>query len=255
MDNGPMFIQALDAVAMQYHICHIHILPYNSQANGIVECHHYDVHKAIMKSCENDDPHWHTITHSVFWAEQVTILKSTGLSPYFMVHGVKLLFPFDLAEATFLFPLSCDDATLLTTTDLIAWCTHQLQKCQDDLDQVHNNILCTHFQFVQQFKATFQHCIKDYNFTPGTLVLVCNSCVKKELNQKMKPQYTGPMLDGSISKLHFTAFHLLPYYPQSQTCATMTCITGLGNEELDCLLEEAEDDPTDEEVEAFAWDS
>ncbi|KIO00977.1 hypothetical protein M404DRAFT_151684 [Pisolithus tinctorius Marx 270] len=175
-----------------------------------------------------------------------------------MVHSVKPLFPFDLAEATFLLPLSCNDATPLTTTELIFPTAHQLQKHQDDLDQIHNNILHACFQSVQQFEATFQHCIKDYNFAPGTLVLICNSCIEKELNQKTKPQYTSPMvilhwttgglyllaeLDGSISKLCFTAFCLLPYHLQSQTCPTMTCITGLDDEELDCLLEEAEDDP------------
>ncbi|KIO12259.1 hypothetical protein M404DRAFT_125744 [Pisolithus tinctorius Marx 270] len=251
--------------------------PYNSQANGIVEHRHYDVCKAIMKSCENDDRCWHTIVHSIFWAERVTILKSTGLSPYFMVHGVKPLFPFDLAEATFLLPLSHDDATPLTTTELIAWHVCQLQKCQDDLDQVHDNVLRACFQSIQQFETAYQHHIKDHNFAPGTLMLVCNSCIEKELNWKTKPlecgfltlRYTGPMvilhrttggsyllaeLDGSISKLCFAAFHLLPYHPWSQTRTTVTRITGLDDEELDCLLEEAEDDPTDDD-EAFGSDS
>ncbi|KIN93443.1 hypothetical protein M404DRAFT_38804, partial [Pisolithus tinctorius Marx 270] len=36
-DNGPAFVQALDALAVQYHIRHIRISPYNSQANSIVE--------------------------------------------------------------------------------------------------------------------------------------------------------------------------------------------------------------------------
>ncbi|KIO00641.1 hypothetical protein M404DRAFT_152124 [Pisolithus tinctorius Marx 270] len=260
----------LDALAVQYHIHHIHISPYNSQANGIVEHCHYDVHEAIMKSCENDDCHWHIIAHSMFWPEQVTILKSMGLSPYFMVHGVEPLFPFDLAEATFLLPLSCDDATLLTTTDLIAWRARQLQKHQDDLDQVRSSVLHTCFQSIQQFETAFQHRIKDHNFAPSTLMLVCNSCIETELNQKTKLWYTGPMvilcrttgglyllakLDGSISKLCFTAFRLLPYHLRSQTCATVTCITGLDDEELDRLLEEAEDDPTDDDIKAFTADS
>ncbi|KIO13205.1 hypothetical protein M404DRAFT_92706, partial [Pisolithus tinctorius Marx 270] len=267
---------ALDALAMQYHIRHIHISPYNSQANGIVERRHYDVCEAIMKSCENNDCHWHTVAHSVFWAERVTILKSTGLSPYFMVHGIEPLFPFDLAKATFLLPLSRDDATLLTTvlgayagvmvmtttTDLIAWRARQLQKRQDDLDQVCGNILRARFQSIQQFETTFQHHIKDHNFAPSTLVLVHNSHIEKELNRKTKLQYTGPMvvlrwttggsyllaeLDGSISKLCFAAFCLLPYHPRSQTHTTVTHITGLDDEELDCLLEEAEEDPTEDD--------
>ncbi|KIO05676.1 hypothetical protein M404DRAFT_140782 [Pisolithus tinctorius Marx 270] len=265
-----MFVQALDALAVQYHICHIHISPYNSQANGIVEHCHYDVCEAIMKSCENNNRCWHTIVHSMFWAKWVTILKSMGLSPYLMVHGVKLLFPFDLAEATFLLPLFPSAYTVLASGQLIAWRVCQLQKHQDDLDQVHGNVLCTHFQSIQQFKTAFQHRIKDHNFAPSTLMLVCNSRVEKELNWKTKPQYTSPMvilhqttgglyllaeLDGSISKLHFAAFQLLPYHLRSQTHTTMTHITGLDDEELDCLLEEAEDDPTDDDVEAFAVDS
>ncbi|KIO04672.1 hypothetical protein M404DRAFT_26133 [Pisolithus tinctorius Marx 270] len=250
MDNGPTFIQALDAPAMQYHIHHICISPYNSQANGIIEHCHYEVCEAIMKSSSH-----HSEVHEFI---------------SFMVHSVELLFPFDLAEATFLLPLSHKDVSLLTTTELIAWHVHQLQKHQDDLDQVHDNILCTCFQSIQQFKDTFLHCIKDYNFTPGTLMLVHNSHVEKELNWKMKPgtlapwssfirplgaQYLLAELDGSISKLCFAEFCLLPYHPWSQTHTTITCTTGLDDKELDQLLEEAEDDPTNDEVEAFASDS
>ncbi|KIJ20736.1 hypothetical protein PAXINDRAFT_65651, partial [Paxillus involutus ATCC 200175] len=62
------------------------ISPYNSQANGIVERRHYDVRKAIIKSAKGDESCWYRSAHSVFWAERVTIGKSTGLSPYFMVH-------------------------------------------------------------------------------------------------------------------------------------------------------------------------
>jgi hypothetical protein len=39
-DNGPAFVEALNWLAEQYGIHHIRILPYNSQANVIVECHH-----------------------------------------------------------------------------------------------------------------------------------------------------------------------------------------------------------------------
>ena len=104
-DNGPAFVQALNVLANRYNIRHIHISPYNSQANGVVEWHHHlDVRKAIIKSTLGGEFRWHTVAHSVFWAERVTVLRSTGLSPYFMVHGVEPLFPFDLAEATFLVP-------------------------------------------------------------------------------------------------------------------------------------------------------
>ena len=73
--------------------------------------------------------------HSVFWAERITILKSTGLSPYFMVYGIKPLFPFDLSKAMFLVPVP--DTDDITTPILIAWQAHQLQKCQEDIDTIH----------------------------------------------------------------------------------------------------------------------
>ncbi|KIJ07502.1 hypothetical protein PAXINDRAFT_33858, partial [Paxillus involutus ATCC 200175] len=160
----------------------------------------------------------HRSAHSVFWAEQVTIGKSTGLSPYFMVHGVELLFPFDLAEATYLVPLP--DADPFSTT------ARQLQKRQVDLDGIRSKVLKSRFASIKQFEETFKNRIKVYDFSPGSLVLVRNSRVEKELNQKTKPRYTGPMvvlcrttggsyllaeLDGSVSKLRFAAFHLLPY--------------------------------------------
>jgi hypothetical protein len=51
-DNGPSYIQALNYLHMRYKITHIWISPSNSQANGIVKRYHYDVWKAIMKSCD-----------------------------------------------------------------------------------------------------------------------------------------------------------------------------------------------------------
>ncbi|KIK74248.1 hypothetical protein PAXRUDRAFT_176307, partial [Paxillus rubicundulus Ve08.2h10] len=80
--------RALDLLVSRYNICHIRISPYNSQANGIVERRHYDVCEVIIKSAEGDKSRWYRSAHSVFWAEWVTIIKSTGLSPYFMTKTI-----------------------------------------------------------------------------------------------------------------------------------------------------------------------
>jgi integrase-like protein len=133
-DNGPSFVQALEHLAMKHSITHIRISPYNSQANGIVERRHYDVQEAIMKSCDGEEAHWPRTVHSVFWAERVTIQRATGLSPYFMAHGVELLFPFDLSEATFLIP--APEADPLSTFTLLGWCACQLQKHEEDLESI-----------------------------------------------------------------------------------------------------------------------
>ena len=121
----------------------------------------------------------------MLFRSQITILRSTGLSPYFMAHGMEPLFPFDLVEATFLVPPL--DADSSSTSDLIAWHVCQLQKCQEDLDTIRDRVLKACFTSIKHFEAMFKSRIKDFDFCPGSLILVCNSKVEKELNRKTKP--------------------------------------------------------------------
>ena len=169
-DNGPAFVQALDVLASWYGIRHIWISPYNSQVNGVVEQRHYNVREAIVKSTLGGEIRWSVTAHSVFWAECVTILKSTGLSPYFMVHGVEPLFPFDLSEATFLVPVP--DTDHITTPTLIAWRAHQLQKRWEDIDTIREQVLLSQFASLRHFKQQFKNWIRQQDFSPGDLVLV-----------------------------------------------------------------------------------
>jgi hypothetical protein len=60
---------ALNWLSKQYGIHHIHISPYNSQANRIVEHHYLDIQEAIMKVCDGEKRIWPTATHAVFWVE------------------------------------------------------------------------------------------------------------------------------------------------------------------------------------------
>ena len=124
-DNGPAFVKALDWLAKTYHIHHIKISPYNSQAQGPIERRHFDVRESLVKAADGDENKWHLVAHSVFWAKRITIQKSTGYSPYYIAHGVEPLLPFDLAEATYMAPSASE---VLTTQDLIVARAIQLQK-------------------------------------------------------------------------------------------------------------------------------
>ncbi|KIJ08137.1 hypothetical protein PAXINDRAFT_89329 [Paxillus involutus ATCC 200175] len=173
-----------------------------------------------------------------------------------MAHGVEPLFPFDLAQATFLVPPPESDS--LNTTALITFRARQLQKRHEDIDSIQEKVLKSRFQSIKQFKQTFKNHIKDYNFAPESLVL--------ELNRKTKPRYLGPMLvvrrtkgglymlaelDGSISKLRYAAFRLLPYHMRSRISVLVTSIVGFNDEALESMEgieeEELEGEEPDEE--------
>ena len=109
-----------------------------------------------------------------------------------MVHGVEPLFPFDLSEATFLVPVP--DTDDITTPILIAWRAHQLQKCWEDIDTIHKRVLLSRFALLRHFEEQFKNWIHQQDFSPGDLVLVHNSRIEKELNQKTEPCYLGPMV-------------------------------------------------------------
>ncbi|EJT97563.1 hypothetical protein DACRYDRAFT_58827, partial [Dacryopinax primogenitus] len=65
------------------------------------------------------------------------------------------------------------------------------------------------------------HILADYDCKPGTLVLIHNTRIEKELDQKSKPQFLGPLvvvtwtargsyviadLDGAILKAQIAQF-------------------------------------------------
>ena len=94
-------------------LLHIQISGYNSRANGLIERSHFDVRQSLFKAVDGDQSKWSNGAHSVFWAEQVTVHKGMGCSPYFVRHP---LIPLDIYEATYLQPPS---ELILLTTNLI----------------------------------------------------------------------------------------------------------------------------------------
>ena len=83
-----------------------------------------------------------------------------------------------------------------------------------------------------RFEKNYGSRIIDFNFKPGSLVLVRNSCIEESLNRKTKPRYTSPFvvvwktigssyviteLNGSQSQLCVTAFRVIPYVSRYST--------------------------------------
>ena len=103
-DNGTPYIATLNELKTKYRIMHIHISGYNSQANGPVEHKHWDFRQVMFKVIDDDTSRWPQGFYSALWSECVTTTCTLGCSPYFAMHGVHPVLPFDIDEATYLIP-------------------------------------------------------------------------------------------------------------------------------------------------------
>src|SRR5579871_458017 len=100
-DNGPEIKGAFEELLRRYGIPHIRISAYNSKAAGVVERGHFIIREAKVKSCEGNINQWPSKVHHAFFADKCIVRKSTGFSPYYLLHGVDPVLPFDFTEATF----------------------------------------------------------------------------------------------------------------------------------------------------------
>jgi hypothetical protein len=129
-------VKAVDLLAERYKIHHICISPYNSQANGIIKRRHYNVREALVKTLEATGLGWVDVAPLVFWAEQVTVLKQTGHSPFYLAYGIKPTLPFDIYEATYMLPVD----NRLSTEDLIARRAQMLERQEEEIKQVRKQV-------------------------------------------------------------------------------------------------------------------
>ncbi|THH06593.1 hypothetical protein EW146_g9565 [Bondarzewia mesenterica] len=147
-----------------------------------------------------------------------------GCSLYFTTTDTHPLVPLDITEAIYLL---LPPSSFLSSTDLIAHCAIALQKCKFDLAALHSKVYEARIQAVMKFECDHVATIHDFDFQPGSLILMRYSAIEKSLNHKMRPRYTGPLvvisrnlsgayilceLDGSVYDCLVTAFHIIPYF-------------------------------------------
>ncbi|KAG2086953.1 uncharacterized protein F5147DRAFT_748576 [Suillus discolor] len=115
------------------------------------------------------------------------------------------LLPLNLVEATFMLP---EISALLSMSNLISSRTQQLQKQDNDLAIAHQHLLNSHLTSIEA--ASNAKC-KPHYFEPMVVV-----------SWSQGSSYRLAEVDGSLLKLKFAAFHLIPYHPHSRTSIKVT---------------------------------
>jgi len=109
---------------------------------------------------------------------------------------------------------------------------------------------------MNQFSKEHASKIHDYNFAPGSLVLVQNTQFEKSLTRKMHPRYNGLMivisrnqgsayiiaeLSGAVLARPIGPFQIVPYHPrQTITLPPLDNILDISTDKL-CCQEQSED--------------
>ena len=198
-------------------------MPYNSQGNGVVERSHFIIRESIKKACKGKISQWPSKVHAAFHADRITVTKSTGCSPYYLLYGTEPALPLDLFESTFLVKGFREE---MSREDLLALRIRQLEKRDEDIEKAAQLLAKMRFKSKQQFEKRFKSRLSQTVFQAGDLVLLRNSEIEKNLDRKSYERYLGPMkvvertatgayklqeLDGTEYKAKIAPFRLLPY--------------------------------------------
>jgi transposase InsO family protein len=225
-DNGSEVKAGFRKLMKRMNIPHVRITPYNKHANGVVEQGHFTMREAIVKSCGGKIDLWPKKLAAALLADRVTVSRTTGFSPFQLLHGVDPVLPFDLAEATFMVG---GFRSGMTTTELLTLRIRQLSKHDRDIKRASETLKKSRFRSKQQFERRFLKKLQRDVYKKGELVLIRNVGIEMEVSSKRKTEdrYFGPYevdrrnqggayilkeLDGTPFRRNPTAaFRLLPY--------------------------------------------
>lgn len=227
-DNGPEVKGAFEILLKRLGISQVHITPYNKHANGVVERGHYILREAIVKSCAKDHEgrikNWHLHVSMAVFADRITVSSITGYSPYYLLHGVHPLLPFDLFEATFLVE---GFRSGMSTSELLTLRIRQLHRHESDLKRAAETLKRLRLRSKEQFHKRYARRLQRDDYPEGSLVLVRNSRLEMTITKfKTDPRYLGPFevvhktskgnyvlkdLDGTLHAEPYAAFRLISY--------------------------------------------
>ena len=249
-DGGPENKAHVKYLAEKYGIQRIVVSAYNAPANGLSERGHQPIIDGLSKLAGSGHGDWVSNLHLVMWADRTTARVSTGETPYRLLYGYECVLPIETRIPTW---TTLSWGKVVSTADLLAMRTRQLQQRDIDLDEASARIERMRNKSKEYWDDS--HHAQDRVFRPGDLVLLYNSRYENDysLNRKLafwwlgpyrvwgatasKGTYTIEELDGTMKSGTVPGRRLKPFY--SRDCSdepdirTNTTATNTSDSEAD----------------------
>jgi hypothetical protein len=185
VDGGPENRGVLIDLQNQWGINRVVASAYNPKAQGMIERGHAAI-VAALKKLPGD---WHDNLHRVLWADRVTVKRSTGETPAYMVCGREHILPIELSIPTWQV-LPWDEVT--DTASLLAMRARQFEKRDVRLKES----IARTVRLRQENKDYFDDSkiIRPEKLKPGDLVLLKDSFHENDRSilSKFLPKWQGP---------------------------------------------------------------
>jgi hypothetical protein len=183
-DQGPQFTSDLiAALVKEYEIRHRKSSPYHPQANGQVEVTNRELENILTKTVALHKRDWATRLPEAVWAYRTTWKTTTGLTPYELVYGKKVVLPIEFEIKTLRTALQLG----LSLSDAQKERLAQLHS----LDELRQEALL-HTELVQNQRALWhdKH-IRQRSFQPGDWALLYDSRFQ-DFKGKFHTRWLGP---------------------------------------------------------------
>jgi len=234
-DGGSEFKGEVRSLLQTQYQCQIVVSsPHHPEGNARIERHHQPLVDAIFKVTGDAKGSWPKYLHAALFAVRITVSRSSGYSPYFLLYGSHPVLSFDITESTW---QTLDWDQVRTYEDLIAIRIKQLQRRDQRLESARRQIRESRRKAIEDRAARMGKNFDFSAFKEGMYVWLRESKLDEIKGGKGEWMYSGPYvinrkldwdafelaeLDGAILKGHVNIrrLRLFFYRPENQTLKT-----------------------------------
>ena len=187
-DRGSSFVnKVIDELCQTYQTKHRLTSPYRPQTNGMVERFNRTLGECIAKLSYDNEKEWDHFLEATLLAYRTKIHKTTGYTPFYLVHGREAVLPIDLKIPAKI--VMNNEPTLERLYQLITDVEENRVKAQQRIENEQR----------KQKQIYDQQGISE-KLKLGDLVLVERTWLKTNFSAKLENKWTGPYFIHDVLK-------------------------------------------------------